>query len=184
MRRLDSLSAIAARPALIEFAVRAALVEAMTWRLGGGAPPSEVAFTCAAVAAARQRAATTAVPPASVPEISRATARAAQRFFRAPLGRRMLTLPAKQIAVIPEGRGGPLAIVRDGANHLHAIELTALRHPLEIGARAHGVAAEIGVAPHERLLPIRVHVFSLVTGRRYEYRCSPVRATPSTKRSA
>ena len=167
---VDRLDAIRARPALIERAVRTALVDAMKWRLGGGGPPAENSFAFAAASAARQElllpcGAAKRLDSASV---ARAAAAAAVRFFRAPLGKRLLTLPCAQIASTEARYGGADVAIRDRAGRLHLIALTTLRRPLEIGARAHDVARHTTIAPRDRLTGVRIHMFSLVTGTRQE----------------
>ena len=168
----DRLGAIRARPVLVEFAVRTALVDAMKWRLGGGAPPAENSFAYAAAAAARQelsrsRGATAHRNDAT--SLARTAATAAASFFRSPLGRRLMTLPQSQITATAAGVvGGADVAIRDAGGRLHLIALTALARPLEIGARAHDVARSTPLAPRDRLCAVRIHMYSLVTGMRHE----------------
>jgi hypothetical protein len=166
----DALGAIRSRPAVIEYAVRTALVEAMTWRLGGGKPPDEGAFACAAMAAARQEAWR---GPAALVDTSAAVHARALRFFRSPLGRRLINLPQAQIVRTGAGRCAADVVVRDRQERLHLIALTVLRRPLDIGDFARRLSEETLVAPRERLSPLRIHVYSLATGIRYEYRGWP-----------
>jgi hypothetical protein len=169
----DTLYAIRAEPALIEHAVRIALVDAMKWRLGGGAPPNERAFACAAVAATRQDRARSNVAPAQRSELAmrrRAAAAAALRLFRAQLGKRLMTLPHGQIVRTGSMDFGADVVIRDTGGRLHLIALTALSRPLDIGARARQVAEQTHVAARDRLSSVRVHMFSIATGTRYESR--------------
>jgi hypothetical protein len=167
----DTLNAIRAEPALIEHAVRTALVDAMKWRLGGGTPPNENAFAFAAVAAARQERAgsNVALAQRSEPATLRgAAAAAALRLFRAQLGKRLMTLPSAQIVRTGDTDCGADVVVRDTGGRLHLIALTALSRPLDISARAREVAEQTHVAARDRLSSVRVHMFSLATGARFE----------------
>lgn len=174
LARLDTdlarLDAIRARPALIERAVRTALIDAMKWRLGGGGAPAENSFAYAAAAAARQDALACgfAAQRTDVANLARAAAAAAVRFFRAPLGKRLLALPLTQIVASAAPAGGADVAIRDRAGRLHLIALTTLVRPLDISARAREVAGKSTLAPRDRLSAVRIHMFSLVTGRRHE----------------
>ncbi len=166
---LDRLDAIRARPALIERAVRTALIDAMKWRLGGGGAPAENSFAFAAAAAARQelsRDVTAQRPDAA--SAARAAATGAVRFFRSPLGKRLLTLPPANIAATAATAGGADVAIRDSAGRLHLIALTTLVRPLDIGARARDVARKTTIAPRDRLSAVRIHMYSLITGLRHE----------------
>ena len=168
---IDRLDAIRARPALIESAVRTALLDAMKWRLGGGAPPAQHSFAFAAAAAARQelsRSCGGTTPRIDAASAARAASAAAVRFFRAPLGKRLMTLPHAQIVVAAATTGGADVAIRDGAGRLHLIALTTLVHPLDIGARARDVARNTPLAPKDRISAIHIHMYSLVTGVRHE----------------
>ena len=167
MRPLDPLLAVRERPALVERAVRSALIDAVQWRLGGGSAPSRAAFGAAAVAVARPGAARANVDAAGRLALAAATERAATRFFASSLGRRLMTVPSAQLVAAPYSKGGADVAVRDAAQRLHLISLTALRLPLDIAARARAVAACAALAPQDGLAPVRIHLYSLWTGKRY-----------------
>lgn len=167
----DRLDAIRTRPALVERAVRTALIDAMKWRLGGGGAPAENSFAFAAAAAARQelslsRGAT--APRPDTASVARAAAAAAVRFFRAPLGKRLLTLPRAHITATGVTAGGADVAIRDITGRLHLIAITTLQRPLDISARARDVVCKTTIAPRDRLSGIRIHMYSLVTGMRHE----------------
>ncbi len=168
---LDRLGAIRERPALVERAVRTALIDAMKWRLGGGGAPAENSFAFAAAAAARGELSASCAGSAQRPDaagLARVAAAAAVRFFRSPLGKRLLTLPREQIAATATNKGGADVAIRDRAGHLHLIALTTLRRPLDISARARDVARNTTIAPQDGLAAVRIHMYSLVTGIRHE----------------
>ncbi len=184
MRTLDTLLTIRERPVLVERAVRSALVEAMRWRLGGGAAPNRSAFGFAAVAAVRQAAAPVGVAAAVRLELATVTERAAIRFYSSLLGMRLMSVPARQITCAPGISPGTDVAVRDRANHLHLIALTALAWPLEIGELVSRLADESGFPPQDRLAPLQIHVYSLRTGVRHQYRRIPGPALRALARSA
>ena len=179
----DTLAAIAHRPAAIEYAVRTALVEAMKWRLGGGAPPAENAFAYAAVAAVRQ--ARWAPDSASQrAATARTAATAAVRFFRSPLGKRLMSVPAARLVGTGVTDEGADVALRDSAQRLHLVALTMLVRPLDINARAREVYEATLIAPRDRLAPVRLHLYSLATGVRHESGDRLARSERAIARSA
>jgi hypothetical protein len=79
-----------------------------------------------------------------------------------------MTLPSAQIVRTGDTDCGADVVVRDTGGRLHLIALTALSRPLDISARAREVAEQTHVAARDRLSSVRVHMFSLATGARFE----------------
>jgi hypothetical protein len=166
---MDRLQHAKFRPKFVESAVRSALRDAVAWRIGGGAAPSADAFGAAAVAAARLALDTADGDLAERARALAAVGRAARRFTASALWRRLTELPAARFLRVPHCARGPEVVVRDRRRRLHAITLSVRADTLAASNVATCVAAATPLGAADRLAPVSVHVFSLVTGRRYTF---------------
>jgi hypothetical protein len=162
----DRLQRAKSRPIFVQDAVRTALRDFVAWRCGGGKSPGPEAFIAAALAAARLALDEIDCDAAERSRTLASVERAAGRFTRTALGRRLLNVPAARFLRLPRTANGPDAVVRDRQRHVHAIVLTTGHDALEAGQIASRVAAATPLAIADRLKPLTVHVFSLTTAHR------------------
>jgi hypothetical protein len=166
---MDRLQRTKFRPSLVEYAVRTALRDAVAWRIGGGSTPHPDAFVAAAVAAARLRLDALDCDSGERSGALSAVHLAARRFSRSALCRRLMRLPTARFFCLRQAGRGADVIVRDRRRRLHAIALTVANDLLAAGKIATQMAAKTPLPAADRLTPLTVHVFSLVTARRYTF---------------
>jgi hypothetical protein len=169
MRPLDPLERAKSRPAFVERMLRAALHDALGWRIGGGRAPSAESFVTAAVAAARLN---LAALDGSSGERSRTLAavqRVGSRFAASALFRRLMHVPAARFLRLAGDPGDADVIVRDRRRRLHAVALTIEHDAFAASRIATRVASVMPLPAGDRLMPVTVHVFSLATGHRLTF---------------
>ncbi len=157
------------RAAIAERALRHAIAEALRWRSGGGAAPSDDAFVTATLAAVREIADWEALDGRTRLTFNRRLETAARRFAVSSLGRRLRTIPIERLLRVPNGRD-PDVLVRDLRGEAHAVVVTSACDPFELANRARAIEATIDVPLGARLSPLTIHLYSLATGRRHAYR--------------
>jgi len=177
----ERLAQVKARPALVEHAVRVALRDAITWRIGGGSAPSVAVFVGAAIAAARPALDASDADAAERTRTLTAVQRAAKRFITSPLGCRLMRVSPSKLSQSPSLSDGAQVIVRDRSHRLHAIVLTARPGTFDAGQAATLAAHGASLTSADRLAPLTVHVFSLATGKRRTFQRNLT--TPQARRA-
>ncbi len=166
---VDPLEQAKSRPFVIEAAVRSALRDAVAWRIGGGRAPSSDAFIAAAVASARL--ALDALDGGSG-ERSRTLAavqRVARGFTTSAIYRRLMQLPAARFLRLDRSARDADVIVRDRQRRLHAIALNIRDDAFDAGRIATQIALETPLPVGDRLNPLTIHVYFLMTAQRLTF---------------
>jgi hypothetical protein len=166
---MDCLEQAKLRPLFVERAVRTALRDAVAWRIGGGRAPSADAFIGAAVASARLALDAIDGTPGERSRTLAAVQRVARRFTASALYRRVMQVPAARFVRLQRGARDADVIVRDRRRRLHAIVLSVRRDAFDAGRIATQIASATSPGVGDRLNPLTIHVFSLVTGHRLTF---------------
>jgi hypothetical protein len=164
--------------------VKTALRDAVAWRMGGGHAPSPDAFVAAAVAAARLALDTVDANSEERSRTLAAVQHVARRFTATALFRRIMVLPAARFVRLTPSRGDAEAVVRDRRRRLHAIVLTLEHDAFDAGRIATQVALATPLSAGDRLSPLTIHVYSLLSARRRSFERDVVQRTPSRGRAA